>query len=105
MIVSSIIAHKNVQVDGRSEVCEIHTDEQGTEYIFNYMAEPKMDIDARLLARAQELDEQFAEDEKNAPILQQQKIDDIQGQIDVLNSQLKIAQDELSVVMVADAIS
>lgn len=105
MIVSSIISHKNIQIDGRTEVREIHTDDQGVEYIYDYMADPKMDTDARLAERVKELNNQLTEDEKNAPFMAQQKIDDLQGQIDTLTSQLKVAQDELSVGMVADAIS
>lgn len=88
MIVSSVIAWKNIQIDGRSEVREIYTDDQGIEYIYDYMADPKMDIDGRLMARAKELNEKFSQDEKNAPILAQKKIDEIQDQINALQDDL-----------------
>lgn len=60
MITSSVIASQNIQIDGRSEVREIHTDDKGVQYIFDYMANPGMDLNAKLQANADELNLQLS---------------------------------------------
>lgn len=61
MITSSIIAWQNLQVDGRKEVREVHADDQGNEYIFDYMADKDTDIDTKMQQRAIELNTQAAD--------------------------------------------
>lgn len=66
MIVTS--AHQvesHAQRDGRSYVTEIHTDSQGKEYLFEYLAAPDTDYVAIRTARAAQLEEQLAEEEFN----------------------------------------
>ncbi len=55
-ITSSILERDLLQVDGRRVVREAHTDDQGQEYIFNYMADISMDVQQRLTDRAAELE-------------------------------------------------
>lgn len=61
-IISSTITLDNPQVDGRFVVRELHIDDQGNEYNFDYMADAGMDINARLAARADELNAELAVD-------------------------------------------
>jgi hypothetical protein len=56
-IVSSIITWDLLQSDGRRNVRETHTDDQGVDYIFDYWSEVDTDINAKLAARAQELND------------------------------------------------
>ena len=60
MIVSSVIALNNLQVDGRRVIEELHTDDQGNQYTFDYMADPDTDINAVLAQRADDLNAQLA---------------------------------------------
>ncbi len=55
MIISSNIEWALPQIDGTSNVREVHTDDTGKSYIFDYQADAGMDLDARLAARAGEL--------------------------------------------------
>lgn len=52
IITRSIIARNAVQIDGRYVVRDEHTDESGVVHSFDYMADPDMDVNARLAARA-----------------------------------------------------
>ena len=49
-IVSSVIACRTRQADGRHYVREIHTDEKGNEFIYDYIADEGADIPALLKA-------------------------------------------------------
>lgn len=51
MIVSSEISQQNVQTDGRCEVREVWTDDQGNQYVYDYMANAGTDINAVMNAR------------------------------------------------------
>lgn len=55
VIVSSEITWDLLQNDGRHNVRETHTDDQGLQYVFDYWAEVDTDINVKLVARAQEL--------------------------------------------------
>ncbi len=55
-IITSIIERDLLQVDGRRTVREVHTDDQGQEYIFDYMADAGVDIPQKLANRAAELE-------------------------------------------------
>jgi len=52
MIVYSAITWDLVQDDGRRNVRETHTDDQGIDHVFDYMAEVDTDINAKLADRA-----------------------------------------------------
>jgi hypothetical protein len=54
-IVSSAVTLDNLQADGRRIVIEQFTDDQGNIYQQSYMADPSMDIQARLTADANTL--------------------------------------------------
>jgi hypothetical protein len=54
-ILSSVITQDLPQDDGRRIVRETHTDDQGNVYVFDYMAEISTDINAKLTARASDL--------------------------------------------------
>jgi hypothetical protein len=55
MIVSSEILWDLPQADGSRTIREEHTDDQGNVYSFDYMAETDTDVNAKLAARAAEL--------------------------------------------------
>lgn len=55
MIISSRIASKDVQIDGRFSVREEHTDDLGNLHTFDYMCDANYDCEARLAARALEI--------------------------------------------------
>jgi hypothetical protein len=55
VIVQSVIAWDLPQTDGRRVVREEHTDDAGVVHVFDYMAETDTDINAKLAARAAEL--------------------------------------------------
>jgi len=59
-IVSSTLILNNLQTDGRSIIREQHVDDQGNYYYFDYIADAGFDPNIRLAARAQELNDQFA---------------------------------------------
>lgn len=94
MIISSAIAWQNIQIDGRKEVREIHTDDSGVEYIFDYMAEKSMDIKSRLSQRTDELNQQSDIEKQNEPFVKQQKIEGLQAQIDSLQVELDQVEGE-----------
>lgn len=50
-IVSSSIVLNNVQADGRRVVREIHEDDMGNLYMYDYMADVNMDINAKMQDR------------------------------------------------------
>jgi hypothetical protein len=51
MIISSVIAWYNIQIDGRHSVREVHTDDQGDVFTFDYMADVGVDVNAVMAAR------------------------------------------------------
>lgn len=54
-ITSSSIVWANPQIDGRSAVREVHTDDSGVDHILDYLADAGADLDAHLAARAVDL--------------------------------------------------
>lgn len=50
-IVSSVITQANVQIDGRTSVRELWVDDQGNEFIYDYMADVGTDLNAIMLSR------------------------------------------------------
>lgn len=59
MIVSSELVIDNIQTDGRRNVIERHRDDQNNEYRFSYVADADMDLENRLAARADALNQSF----------------------------------------------
>lgn len=55
MIISSEIVIDTIQTDGRSVIREKHISDDGQTYYIDYMASPDMDIQARLIAHADNL--------------------------------------------------
>ena len=51
MIISSIIQWDNIQIDGRHSVREVHTDDVGNVFTYDYMADVGADVNAVMLAR------------------------------------------------------
>lgn len=68
MIVSSNYTVGHEQVDGRHYVNEVHTDSQGKQYTFEYLAAINTDYQAILTARAAQLETELAEQEANGLI-------------------------------------
>lgn len=95
-IVLSKIKSNNIQADGRSVVREQHTDDVGQVYFFDYMAEPKFDIDARLQEHAQELNIEISTRPTEKQILEAEKL-----QIDQTIQQLTQRKADIDVVLMA----
>lgn len=57
-IVSSVITQANVQIDGRTSVRELWVDDQGNEFIYDYMADVGTDLNAIMLSRTINVDAQ-----------------------------------------------
>lgn len=60
---SSTIIEDREQKDGRRSVRELHIDALGKEHIIQYLAESGADVNARMTARAAELDDQLSKQE------------------------------------------
>ncbi len=58
-MITSRIYHTSVQIDGRVQVIEEHTDELGHIQYIAYLAGPKVDLEARLEERRLYLEEQI----------------------------------------------
>jgi hypothetical protein len=54
-ITRSRLARCAIQIDGRYVVRDEHTDDTGIVHAFDYMADPQMDVSARMTARAVKL--------------------------------------------------
>lgn len=54
-IINSVIAKTTTQADGRTDVTEAHTDQNGVEYQVNYLAAVGLDLNAVLAERAARL--------------------------------------------------
>lgn len=61
-IVSSVLFIDDLQQDGRRVIIETHTDDSGKQYQISYMAEPDMDVNARLTQHANDLTTQLQVD-------------------------------------------
>lgn len=60
MIISSVITWDLLQDDRRHVVRETHADDKGNVYEFDYVAEADTDINAKLAARANDLNMELA---------------------------------------------
>lgn len=65
IVTSTYQVDSHTQADGRSYVTEIHTDSQGKEYRFGYLATPDTEYATRLAQSAANLETQLAEQEFN----------------------------------------
>jgi hypothetical protein len=90
-IVSSTVTTESAQRDARFWVHELHTDNIGLKYPFDYLANAGTDFNAKLAARATTLAAKIAADEINTNIIQIAT----QGSLAVLTFNYTAAVDQL----------
>ena len=100
-IVSSIIGFSNPQVDGRFCVHEIHTDDSGSQYIFDYIADAKINQNAHLSSDAAQLNTQFQYFAANAVAIAQSNVVDAQQAVTNAQASLVSAQAVLAIAQTA----
>lgn len=61
------IIDNKVQVDGRRSIVERHVDSLGREHLIVYLAEATDDVEARMTARATEIEAQIVEELNRPP--------------------------------------
>lgn len=106
-IISSSIILQNVQVDGRIVVREKLGDDQGNVYLNDYMTV----VGANAIALTQHLastvtsyNAQFAFNAANAVPIAQSVVDNLNGQISLLQAELFTAQTVLTTVQAANPV-
>lgn len=66
IIISSEIVEDRIQIDGRRQIRERHTESDGLSHDVVYMAEADVDVDAEMSARVPVLETQLTEAELQA---------------------------------------
>lgn len=97
MIISKKIAFNLLQKDGSRNVREVHVDDIGQEYIFDYVAPVGMDIDARLASRIVEPTPPYIAPVDEVQVLKD-KIITLETKIVNLTKQLKLISPVLEVI-------
>lgn len=99
IIINSLIVLQNPQIDGRIIVRELHIDDNGGQYFFDYITDKSIDINVHLADKAAELNTQFKFLYDNAISIDQaivdgfnQKISSLQAELVIANSNLTAAQ-------------